>query len=65
MVDNYLIKKKLVYRLKSPKEVVKKVAQILNDSEDLRRKQRELAHNLLTQMEDPLDVIIAEIESDH
>jgi predicted glycosyltransferase len=65
MVDNYLIKKKLVYRLKSPKEVVKKVTQILDDSKDIRRKQRELARNLITQMEDPIDIIITEIERDH
>ncbi len=64
IVDNYLIKKKMINRLKSPKDVVGKVAQILNDSETIRRKQRELARNIISQMEDPIDIIVTEIERD-
>jgi len=65
MVDDYLIKKKLINRLKSPKEVFRKVTQILDDSDEIRRKQRELARKLLSQMEDPIDVIITEVERGH
>jgi predicted glycosyltransferase len=65
MVDDYLIKKKLINRLKSPKDVFRKVTQILDDSDEIRRKQRELARKLLSQMEDPIDVIITEVERGH
>jgi hypothetical protein len=65
LVDDFLIKKKLINRLKSPKDVFRQVTQILNDSEEIRRRQRELARKLLSQMEDPIDVIITEVEHGH
>lgn len=63
IVEKYLIKKKLVYRENKPKKVVKRITQILGDLENTRKKQREKARTLTSKMEDPIEVIVREIES--
>jgi predicted glycosyltransferase len=62
IVEEYLMKKQLVFRENNPKKIVKRIYQILDDLEETRIKQRERAKNLISQMEDPIETIIKEIE---
>ncbi len=62
LVEKYLVKKKLVYRETKPQNVVKRINQILENLENTRKLQREKARKLTSAMEDPIDVIVREIE---
>ena len=62
IVENYLIKEKLVHRITDPDKASRKIIQILDNYETIRRTQREKAQALISKMEDPLDVIINTVE---
>lgn len=62
IVEKYLIKKKLVYRENKPEKVAKKIQQILANLDDVRKSQREKARNIKSTMEDPIEVLVKEIE---
>ncbi len=63
IVENYLMKKKLVQRITDPDKAASRIVEILDDYEDSRRAQQEKARALMSAMDDPLEVIINEIES--
>ena len=60
IVEKYLVKKKLVHRITDPDKVAERIVKILDD--DFRRAQQEKARALMSAMEDPLEVIINEVE---
>ena len=62
IVEKYLIKNKLVYRENKPEKVAKKIQQILANLDDVRKSQREKARNIKSTMEDPIEVLVKEIE---
>lgn len=62
IVENYLMKKKLVQRITDPDKASRRIIQILDDYEDFRRAQQEKAKVLMSAMEDPLEVIIDVVE---
>jgi predicted glycosyltransferase len=62
IVENYLIRNKLIHRIIDPEKALKRIIQILDDYENVHRVQQEKAKTLTSQMEDPLDVIIREVE---
>ncbi len=62
IVENYLIKEKLVNRITDAGKASKKIIQILDNYESVRRAQRERAKTLVSKMEDPLEIIIKAIE---
>ena len=64
IVEKYLIKKKLINRVTDADNASKKIIQILNDYENVRELQREKAKALMTEMEDPLDVIVRMVEKE-
>jgi len=62
IVEKHLIKKDLVYRETKPKKVANKIRQILANVDDVRKTQREKARAFTATMENPIDVIMKEIE---
>lgn len=62
IIENYLIKEKLVRRITDPDKASKEIIQILGDYESIHRIQREKAQLLISKMEDPIDVIVQTIE---
>lgn len=62
-VEKFLIKEKLVSRITDPKHVLKKITQILKDPEKVRKSGEHRSKKLISQMEDPIDVIFKHIEA--
>lgn len=62
IVENYLIKEKLVHRITDADKASKKIIQILDNYESVRRTQRERAEALVSKMEDPLEIIVNAVE---
>ncbi len=62
IVETHLIKNGLVYRQTKPVKVAAKIQQILASIDDMRKTQREKARTFTATMEDPIDVIVQEIE---
>jgi predicted glycosyltransferase len=62
IIENYLIREKLVYREREPNKIVKKISQIIDNIADTRKKHREISRRLISKMEDPIEVIINEVE---
>ena len=62
IVENYLIKEKLIHRLTDADDASNKIIQILDDYENISKLQKERAKALVSKMEDPLDVIIDFVE---
>ena len=62
MVEQYLIKEKAVCRIIDPDKAFKKITNILDNFESYKRASQEKATNLLSSMENPIDVIINQIE---
>jgi predicted glycosyltransferase len=60
-VEKYLIRLGLVKRLTKPKEIAEKTLEILNDK-NYRERQKKKSKLLISKMEDPLEVIIREVE---
>ena len=64
IIENYLVKKKLVYRTTDAEKAAKRITQILDNYENVRKVQQEKAKALMLKMEDPLDVIIKVVEQE-
>jgi predicted glycosyltransferase len=64
IVEKYLMREKLVLRIMNPEKIVKRVIKILNDYECIKKIQMERAKALTSKMEDPLNIIIREIEKE-
>ena len=62
IVENYLIKEKLVHRIADPEKAVTEITGILDNFDSTHHIQQEKAKNLVSKMEDPLDIIINTIE---
>lgn len=61
-VDRYLLKQGLITHSTVSEKTVKRILQILSDLEAIRRVQKEKAQKLVTEMEDPIDVIMRTLE---
>lgn len=64
LVEKYLIGEGLVFRTTDPERASRRLIQVLEDLDDLRRMQQERARALTSTMDDPLDVIVGTIEAD-
>jgi len=62
LVEKYLVKEKLIFRITNPEKTVKRVIKILRNYESVKETQKEKAKTLTANMEDPLNVIMEEIE---
>ena len=62
IVEKYLVRERLIQRICEPKHAVKRVRQILGDLSKELTCQRERARLLMNSMEDPVDVIIRQVE---
>ena len=62
LVEKYLINKKLVFRVTDPKKVTKKIIEIIKDFETIHKMQLERAKLFISEMEDPIEVIMNVIE---
>ena len=62
IVEEYLIKEKLVHRITDPEKASRQIIQILENHEEVHRTRQEKAKALTSKMEDPLDVIINVVE---
>ena len=65
IVEKYLIRRRLVSRVTDPEKAAGKIIQILNNFENVHRIHRERAKQVVSQMEDPLDVILNSIEGEY
>jgi predicted glycosyltransferase len=62
IVEKYLMKEKLIYRTRDPEKTVKRIIKILKMYDRVKETQKAKAKALTAKMEDPLSVIIKEIE---
>jgi hypothetical protein len=63
IVEKYLIKEKLVSRITNPESALRKIIQILSDVENIRKSSELRAKELVSKMEDPIEIIIKHIEA--
>ncbi len=61
-VEQFLLKEKLINRILDPNKAFLKMADILDNFETYKRASRERSNNLLSTMENPVDVITSQIE---
>ena len=61
-VDQFLLKEKLISRILDPNRAFLKMADMLDNFETYKRASRERANNLLSTMENPVDVIASQVE---
>lgn len=64
LVEEYLIGEGLVFRSTDPYGASTRLIQVLEDLDNFRRVQQERARGLMSEMEDPLNVIVETIEAD-
>ncbi|MBS7644166.1 DUF354 domain-containing protein [Candidatus Bathyarchaeota archaeon] len=61
-VDKYLLREGLITHSTDPEKIVRRILQILTDPEAFRRIQKAKAQKLISEMEDPIDVIMRALE---
>jgi predicted glycosyltransferase len=62
IVEKYLVRERLIQRICEPKRAAKRVRQILGDLSKELTCQRERARLLMNSMEDPVDIVVRQVE---
>ena len=62
IIERYLIRKKLVIRETNPEKAVKRVLKTLDNVNYVKKRRSEIVKRLVETFEDPIEVIVREVE---
>jgi len=62
IIEKYLIRKKLIARETDPKKLVKKISETLNNIDYEKKKQSRKVQRIVKNFEDPIEIIMKEVE---